>query len=200
MISYVRGELAEILEDAVVVEAGGIGYRIMVPASLFGELPPVGNEVKIYTHFQVKDDGFSLYGFFSREDVRFFRMLIGVGGIGPKGALGILGVLTPDELRFAVLAEDEQALMRAPGVRRKNEQRCIMELKDKLSLEEAVERKRAGGGNAGTAGQQEARDARDEAVQALAALGYSPSEAMRAVKSAEGTSVEELIRSALKQM
>ena len=197
MISYVKGELTEILEDAIVVETGGVGYNIMVPASLFRELPPVGRQVKIYTHFQVKEDAMSLYGFFAREDVRIFRMLIGVSGIGPKGALGILSVLTPDALRFAVLAEDVAAISKAPGVGKKTAQKCIIELKDKLSLQEAVEIKMAHN-QGGTSVVED--DPRDEALQALVALGYSASEAMRAVKAAQGDTVEDLIRSALKQM
>ena len=196
MISYIKGELTEILEDAIVVETGGVGYNIMVPASLFRELPPVGRQVKIYTHFQVKEDAMSLYGFFTREDVRIFRMLIGVSGIGPKGALGILSVLTPDDLRFAVLAEDVAAISKAPGVGKKTAQKCIIELKDKLSLQEAVEIKLAH--NQTSSAVED--DPRDEALQALVALGYSASEAMRAVKVAQGDTVEDLIRSALKQM
>lgn len=196
MISYIKGELTEILEDAIVVETSGVGYNIMVPASLFRELPPVGRQVKIYTHFQVKEDAMSLYGFFTREDVRIFRMLIGVSGIGPKGALGILSVLTPDDLRFAVLAEDVAAISKAPGVGKKTAQKCIIELKDKLSLQEAVEIKLAH--NQASSAVED--DPRDEALQALVALGYSASEAMRAVKVAQGDTVEDLIRSALKQM
>ncbi len=195
MISYIKGELAEIEEDTIVVEAGGIGYRILIPASLFQELPAVGRKVQIYTHFQVKEDSMSLYGFSCREDVRMFRMLIGVSGIGPKGALGILSVLSPDDLRFAVLAEDAAAIAKAPGIGRKTAQKCILELKDKLSLEEAV-RIKLDHGQAADA----AAGARDEAVQALAALGYSAAEAMRAVKLAEGETAEELIKSALKQI
>ena len=126
MISYIKGELTEILEDGVVVEASGVGYYIMVPASLFRELPKTGSPVKLFTHFQVKEDAMSLYGFFRRDDVRMFRMLIGVNGIGPKAALGILSVLTPDELRFAVLAEDAAAISRAPGIGKKTAQKFIL--------------------------------------------------------------------------
>ncbi|MCI8401235.1 MAG: Holliday junction branch migration protein RuvA [Lachnospiraceae bacterium] len=199
MISYIKGELTEILEDAIVVESGGVGYNIMVPASLFRELPAVGCLVKIYTHFQVKEDSMSLYGFFYRDDVRMFRMLIGVSGIGPKGALGILSVLTPDELRFAVLAEDAAAIARAPGIGKKTAQKCIIELKDKLSLEEAV-RLKQDHGKGRDAAPETAEDPKDEAMQALVALGYSASDAMRAIKAARGETVEELIRSALKQL
>ena len=125
-----------------------------------------------------------------------FRLLIGVSGIGPKGALGILSVLAPDDLRFAVLAEDAAAIARAPGIGKKTAQKCILELKDKLSLEEAVRLKTDHSQAAGSL-----PDApREEAVQALAALGYSASDAMRAVKQAEGETAEELIKSALKHM
>ena len=197
MISYIKGELTEILEDGVVVEASGVGYHIMVPASLFRELPKTGSPVRLFTHFQVKEDSMSLYGFFCRDDVRMFRMLIGVSGIGPKAALGILSVLTPDELRFAVLAEDAAAISRAPGIGKKTAQKCILELKDKLSLEEAVQRKLSHHAQAAT---DSTEAPRDEAVQALAALGYSAGEAMRAVKAASGDTVEELIKSALRQI
>lgn len=196
MISYIKGELTEVLEDTIVVETGGIGYNILIPASLFGELPAVGRKVQIYTHFQVKEDSMSLYGFSCREDVRMFRMLIGVSGIGPKGALGILSVLSPDDLRFAVLSEDAAAIAKAPGIGKKTAQKCILELKDKLSLEEAMRLKLDHSQAAGTVSDAP----REEAVQALAALGYSAAEAMRAVKLAQGETAEELIKSALKQI
>ncbi len=197
MISYIKGELTEILEDGVVVEASGVGYYIMVPASLFRELPKTGSPVKLFTHFQVKEDAMSLYGFFRRDDVRMFRMLIGVNGIGPKAALGILSVLTPDELRFAVLAEDAAAISRAPGIGKKTAQKCILELKDKLSLAEAIQLKLSQNAQASSENEEVYRD---EAVQALASLGYSASDAMRAVRAATGSSVEELIKSALRQI
>ena len=197
MISYIKGELTEILEDGVVVEASGVGYYIMVPASLFRELPKTGSPVKLFTHFQVKEDAMSLYGFFRRDDVRMFRMLIGVNGIGPKAALGILSVLTPDELRFAVLAEDAAAISRAPGIGKKTAQKCILELKDKLSLAEAIQLKLSQNAQAPSENEEVYRD---EAVQALASLGYSASDAMRAVRAATGSSVEEIIKSALRQI
>ena len=197
MSSYIKGELTEILEDGVVVEASGVGYYIMVPASLFRELPKTGSPVKLFTHFQVKEDAMSLYGFFRRDDVRMFRMLIGVNGIGPKAGLGILSVLTPDELRFAVLAEDAAAISRAPGIGKKTAQKCILELKDKLSLAEAIQLKLSQNAQASSENEEVYRD---EAVQALASLGYSASDAMRAVRAATGSSVEELIKSALRQI
>ena len=145
----------------------------------------------------MKEDAMSLYGFFRRDDVRMFRMLIGVNGIGPKAALGILSVLTPDELRFAVLAEDAAAISRAPGIGKKTAQKCILELKDKLSLAEAIQLKLSQNAQAPSENEEVYRD---EAVQALASLGYSASDAMRAVRAATGSSVEELIKSALRQI
>jgi len=104
VISYVKGSLAEKFEDSVVVEAGGIGYRIFVPTSVLEQLPKIGEIVKIYTYFSVREDAMSLYGFLSRQDMEMFRQLIGVNGVGPKSALGILSALSPDVLRLAVIS------------------------------------------------------------------------------------------------
>ena len=98
MISYIRGPLIEIDEDTIVVEAGGIGYNIRVPLSLLGELPGMGKEVRIYTYLQVREDAMSLYGFLNRQDLKMFKKLLGVSGIGPKGALGLLSAMRPDDL------------------------------------------------------------------------------------------------------
>ena len=110
MISYIRGPLEEKREDSVVVEAGNIGYRIFIPSSVLGELPGLGEEVKIYTYFSVREDGMSLFGFLSRQDLEMFRQLIGVNGVGPKSALGILSALKPDVLRLAVISGDAKAI------------------------------------------------------------------------------------------
>lgn len=141
-----------------------------------------------------------LYGFLTRDDLNVFKLLLGVSGIGPKGALAILTVMTPDDLRFAVLGEDAKAIAKAPGIGSKTAQRLILELKDKLKLEDVFERKAAHAkddpGNA-------LSGVKSEAVQALAALGYSSSEALKAVNGVELTpdiTVEEVLKAALKQM
>ena len=100
MISYIRGTLAEKNEDSAVVEAHGVGYQIFVPVPVLSELPPLGESVKIYTYFSVREDGMSLFGFLSRQDLAMFKQLIGVNGIGPKSALGILSALRPDVRRW----------------------------------------------------------------------------------------------------
>ena len=138
VISYIRGPLEEKREDSVVVEAGNIGYRIFIPSSVLGELPGLGEEVKIYTYFSVREDGMSLYGFLSKQDLEMFRQLIGVNGVGPKSALGILSALKPDVLRMAVLSGDAKAISKAPGVGAKTAQRIILDLKDKVKAEDVL--------------------------------------------------------------
>ena len=138
MISYVKGILAEKAKDRIVVESGMMGIGIFVPMSVLEVLPPLGEEVKIYTHLQVREDDMSLYGFLSRSDLEMFRQLLGVNGIGPKGALGILSALRPEDLRLAVMTGDAKAISRAPGVGAKTAQRIILDLKDKVQAEDLL--------------------------------------------------------------
>ncbi len=205
MIGYVRGilEYFDPEEGAAVVEAAGIGYQILLSGKDFDLLPPAGEEVRLYTHLQVREDAFLLYGFFTKEDRKLFRLLIGVSGIGPKGALGILGTLSADDLRFAVLADDAKAIAKAPGVGLKTAQKLILELKDKLSLEEAFEARLAGEKEKLPKQDSDLSRARSEAAEALTALGYSSSDALRAVRKAEvteGMSTEDILKTALKYM
>lgn len=202
MISYIKGELTEIFENVIVIEnSSGIGMNITVPESVLARMPAVGSEVKIYTYLHVKEDALTLYGFLNKDDLNVFRLLITVNGIGPKGALGILSTITPDDLRFAVLSDDVKAISAAPGIGAKTAQKLIIELKDKLSLSEAFEMKLShneSGKEAAAAG-----DARSDAIQALTALGYGRSEAVRAVsliENAEGMDSEALLKEALRKL
>ena len=202
MYSYIKGELSEIVaENHIVVENGGIGYNIYIPGQVLSLLPGVGEEVKIYTYLCVREDAFILYGFLTRDDLNVFKLLIGVSGIGPKGALAILSVMSTDDLRFAVLSDDAKAIAKAPGVGNKTAQRLIIELKDKLILEDAFEQK--------LSHTQEAvsgiglKGIRNEAVEALVSLGYSSTEALKVLRDIEITedsSVEDILKLALKQM
>ncbi len=201
MYSYIRGTLADVEEELIVVEAGGIGYNIYITGQVFDYLPPVGSEIKVYTYLSVREDAMLLYGFLTKEDLKFFKLLIGVNGIGPKGALGILSAMSADDLRFAVLADDAKAIAKAPGIGAKTAQRLILELKDKISLEDAFEQKLAHTEEA--AAVNSAKGVQNEAVQALVALGYGATEALRAVNAVEisdGMEVEELLKAALKNM
>lgn len=200
MYSYLKGELVEILDDTIVVEVNNIGYNVHIPASMIDNFTGTGQKIKIYTYLHVKEELMELYGFLTRDDLNIFKLLLGVSGIGPKGALAILTVMTPDDLRFAVLGEDAKAIAKAPGIGSKTAQRLILELKDKLKLEDVFEQKAADvaidQGNA-------LSGVKSEAVQALTALGYSSSEALKAVNGVALTpdiTVEEVLKAALKQM
>ncbi len=199
MYSYMKGELVEIVEDKVVIEVNNIGYNIYIPTSMIDNFNQIGQTVKIYTYLYIKEDMMKLYGFLTKDDLNIFKLLLGVNGIGPKGALAILAVMTPDDLRFAVLGEDEKAIAKAPGIGTKTAKRLILELKDKLKLEDAFERKME---HVETE-QANATGVKSEAIQALIALGYSSTEALKAVNRVEITAditVEELLKAALKQM
>ena len=152
MISYVKGPLMAIEEDVIVVEAGHVGLAIHVPVSLLPELPGMGKEVTVYTYFQVREDAMTLYGFLHSQDRDMFRQLLGVNGIGPKGALGILSVLRPDDLRLAIVSEDVKALAKAPGIGNKTAQRLILDLKDKISMDDVLGNMAGGAGIRGRPG------------------------------------------------
>lgn len=200
MISYIKGLLVETFEDTIVVEAGNIGYNIHVPLSLLERLPKIGHEVKVFTYFQVREDAMSLYGFLSRQDLDMFKQLIGVNGIGPKGALGVLSTLTPDSLRMAIISGDAKAISKAPGIGVKTAQRVILDLKDRVHIEDMLPQEAemetpGGGGLVGQTGK--------EAMEALVALGYSGSEAAKAVRQVEITdemTVEDVLKASLKHL
>lgn len=202
MYSYIKGELVEVIgSDLIVVEANNIGYNIRIPSQVIDYLPGIGSDVKIYTYLYVREDAYILYGFLTRDDLEVFKLLITVSGIGPKGALAILSVMSTDDLRFAVLGDDAKAISKAPGVGSKTAQRLIIELKDKLSLEDAFEHKL----NANELAQQKnpVTGKKNEAVEALVSLGYSSSEALKVLNNIEitdDTQVEDILKAALKQM
>ncbi len=199
MIAYIKGELSEVTEETIVVENNGIGYEVIVPFSVIHQLPSSGNQVKIYTYMYVREDAMKLYGFLRKDDLNVFKLLITVNGIGPKGALGILSVITPDDLRFAVLSDDVKTISKAPGIGTKTAKKLILELKDKLKLEEAFETKLSHTEEG--VGSVSRENIRNEAVMALVALGYSNVDALKAVRQVELTetmTVEELLKKSLK--
>ena len=203
MYAYIKGTLEEFAEDAVIVEAGGIGYNIKVSTTTADLLPGIGSEVKIYTYTLVREDAFSLYGFLTRDDLDIFKKLITVSGIGPKGGLAILSVMSADALRFAVMAGDSKAIAKAPGIGAKTAERVILDLRDKISVEDTLRSvgtaKDAAGAAAGTADNMMKR----EAIEALVALGYSASDATAAVKKVEigeDATSESILKMALKYM
>ena len=200
MISYIKGELVELTENAIVLDHDGMGFLIMMPASILAKLPAIGSELKVHTYLYVKEDALDLYGFLTKDDLKVFRLLITVSGIGPKGALAILSTMSPDDLRFAVLAGDSKTISKAPGIGSKTAQKLIIELKDKLKIEDVLD----GGADGGYEPQSYMGDtAAVEAVMALTALGYSSADATRAVRQVDGGAdmdSEALLKAALKKL
>ena len=203
MISFLRGEVAQVLPDRVVVEVGGVGFEVLVSVRDAADMPPAGEDVKLYTYMSVSEDAIRLYGFLSQDDLNVYKTLITVSGVGPKAALGILGVLSANDVRFAVFSEDDKALAKAPGIGGKTAKKLILELKDKLKLEDAIQGADARFQSA-EASSSAAIDAElADAVQALTALGYSNSEALRAVRKVKVTeemSTQDILKQALKQI
>ncbi len=199
MYSYIKGTLEEIYEDYIVIENGGIGYQIRVPMRMTDGLLRRGEQVKVYTYLYVREDAFSLFGFPSRDELAMFQLLLNVSGIGPRGALALLSSLSANEIRFAVVSEDVKTISKAPGIGKKTAQRLIIELKDKISLEDALD----------TA--QDTVDVlpvnnnvvRKEAMEALTALGYSAADAaatLSGIEITEDSDVETVLKQALKNM
>ncbi len=202
MIHYIKGELVALEEDKAIVDVGGVGYGIFMSVQSMSMLPPVGDEVRIYTYLNVKEDAMQLFGFLTRDDLQVFKLLIGVNGIGPKGGQAILSVLSPDDLRFAVLAGDAKAIAAAPGIGKKTAEKIILELRDKLRIEDALEHT-VSSGDVSAGGRHAGSEIQSEAVQALVALGYGSTEALKAVKKveiSENADVEDVLKQALKHM
>ena len=206
MYAYLKGTLEEIAEDNIVVEVANIGYNVKVSTTTTEVLPGIGSEVKIYTYTLVREDSFSLYGFLTRDDLEIFKKLITVNGIGPKVGLAILSVMNADALRFAIMAGDAKSIAKAPGVGNKTAERVILDLRDKISLEDTLHGlggpvENAGSTLTGSAGTDNMM--RKEAIEALVAPGYSASDATSAVKKVEvteDTTVESILKAALKHM
>ena len=200
MIAFVRGTAVDMTENSVIVEAGGIGYEIYMTGTDLSQIH-MGEEVKIHTYFNVRENAMQLYGFRSKDDLQMFKLLLGVNGVGPKAAVGVLAGITADELRFAILSDDVKTLSKAPGIGKKTAQKLILELKDKMKLEDAFELKLAHEQEKAVAGLGEISDGRQEAVEALVALGYSSTDALRAVRKVTDVApddVEGLLKAALK--
>lgn len=201
MIAYLQGIVVEVTETKVILDVNSIGFQVFISARDAQAMPGRGEEVRIYTYLNVKEDAMQLFGFLAQDDLDMYKLLLGVNGIGPKAAMGVFSALTADDLRFAVLSDDVKTISKAPGIGAKTAKKLILELKDKLSLEDAFERKLAGA--ALSASDEDINDARTEAVQALTALGYSNSDALKAVRKAEiseDMDTETILKLALKQM
>ncbi len=202
MIGRIRGMLVDKSPAQALVECAGLGYEVDIPYTTFFHLPETGGEVTLHTHFSVREDAQSLYGFAARVDRDLFRLLIKVNGVGPKLALAILSGLDADQFIRCVQAKDTKALVKLPGVGKKTAERLLIEMTDRIGQLEGQfnlsEARVSDMADAAVA----APNATEEAESALIALGYKPQEAARVVSQVvqDGMTREELIRSALKSM
>ncbi len=196
MYAYFIGKIAVIYPDRVVLENNGIGYNIFMPAGDIEQVG-IGEEVKIFTFTSVREDAFILYGFLEQTELDFFKLLLGVNGIGPKAAINILGSTSIDNLQVAIIAQDSKTLSKVPGIGSKTAARIILDLKDKVTGEDILGLVNSSADKKTASPQSSVRN---EALEALTALGYSSSEAMRAVNKIEITedmSPDDLVRQAL---
>ncbi|MCR4586435.1 MAG: Holliday junction branch migration protein RuvA [Lachnospiraceae bacterium] len=198
MYAYIKGILAAKKSDRIIVEAGGIGYNVFFPAGRIMMLPKNGSEICVYTYTSVREDAIKLYGFSSEDDLELFIQLTGVSGVGPKAAQALLSELTAAEIRMAILGEDIKTLCKAQGVAKKTAERIIVDLKGRVSVEDAV-----GLADISEIKEETTDAAVVEAVEALTALGYSAKEARAAAikakeEGAEGS--EDVLKAALRYL
>lgn len=199
MFYYLDGTVAELLPYLAVIDCGGVGYACKTTNNTLSRLKK-GQKGRVYTYLNVGEGIFDLYGFATQNELNSFKMLLGVSGVGPKAALAILSVGTPETLAIAIVTGDEKALTAAPGIGKKIAQRIILELKDKMAKETAAGLDFSGG--KGTPAAPVFSSKATEAAQALAVLGYSSQEAAAALKGidVEGLPLEEIIRQSLRKM
>jgi len=198
MYAYIKGSLEEKLKDSIVVETGGIGYKIYVSEQTMDKLGELGEKVKIYTHYHVREDNISLYGFLSNEELKMFELLIQVSGIGAKTAIVMLSNISPSEFAIAVISNDIKTLTKIPGVGSKSAQRIVLELKDKLKTEDAISKNTEDLPTDNTIDNEKV----EEATQALQILGYNKGEVKKVIEKlkVKDLSIEDIIKQALKQL
>ena len=197
MISYIKGKLEIKAKDYIVVDVGGIGYKIFMSETAINELEK-GKEVKVYTYMRVREDDISLYGFLNNEELVTFELLISVGGVGAKSAITILSNITPSKFALAVITNDVNTLKKLPGIGAKTAARIILELKDKMKTEQSIEESK----------NEEIKEAivldnkANDALEALCVLGYTKKDVENVIAKIDTSklTVEEIIRQGLKYL
>ncbi|MBR6274844.1 MAG: Holliday junction branch migration protein RuvA [Lachnospiraceae bacterium] len=186
MISFLEGKLEYADLSVAVLNCGGVGYEININASDLEKLPACGTELRIYTFLSISENtGAMLYGFLTKDELDMFRLLITVNGVGPRVAKTMLGGMNPDTLRFAILSDDAKTIAKAPGIGAKTAGKIILDLKDKVNLMDAFEKKLEN--TKEEAVESGLSQAKEDAVLALVSLGYSRTESLQAVKKVEIT-------------
>ena len=205
MFYYIKGTLAVLDPLFAVIDAGGVGYKLTISSTTYNSLPNLHSskepEVKLFTHMAVREDGVELFGFYTHAELSTFKMLTGVSGVGPKAAMAILSVFTPEKFALAVCSDDTKAIAKANGVGAKTAARIILELQDKLMKETPAEVLAGGSVQTPVKGGAAQKGALSEAQEALTVLGYTRSEATSALQGIDPTiGLEEIIKQALKKL
>lgn len=201
MIGFVNGEIEDMYEDRILVDCGFMGYNIFVCNNVL-QACSIGQEVKLYTYLSVREDAMNLFGFLSKDELKVFKLLITVNGIGPKGALAILSIMSPNDLRYAVMTEDSKLISKAPGVGIKTAQKVILELKDKLDID-ILTRITDEIDTTYHDNNIQKDEIVSEATEALVSLGYTQKEITRVIKSCDLSScntTEDVIKIVLKNI
>lgn len=197
MFAYIKGSLEDKGSNYVVIDVQGIGYKIFVSSKVIDEIGEIGNIVKVHTHYHVREDNISLYGFLNNEELRMFELLLSVSGIGAKSAIAMLSAISPSSFALAVITNDVSKLVKIPGIGSKTAARIVLELKDKLKTEQAVAENEEFKGILNTIDEENT----DEAIAALQVLGYTKYEIAKAIgkiPNLKELNLEEIIKNALK--
>lgn len=195
MLAYIKGTLEMKLTDYVVIDAGGLGYKVYMSTTGMEKLGNIGDKVKVYTYYRVREDDISIFGFNTNEELRMFELLISVSGVGAKTALTLIAVSDPSEFAIAVVSDDVSYLTRIPGIGAKSAQRIILELKDKMKKENAISQIKDTKVKAAVVDNNKV----EEAITALQVLGYNKKEIEKAFMKIDkkDLSTEELIKKGL---
>lgn len=198
MISFLKGNLESKNIDYIIIEVGGIGYKVYMSSNSINKLGEVGSTIKVHTYMRVREDDISLYGFCSNEELRMFEQLISVSGVGAKSAISILSNISPSSFALAIITGDINTLKKLPGIGAKSAQRMVLELKDKMKTQEAIEIEDINVGLIENQGNDKARDA----IEALQVLGYARKdiEIVLSKIDVKNLSVEEIIKNGLKYL
>jgi len=207
MFYYLNGKLTHLEANLAVIDVGGVGYKLTISGTTYDAMPPNRSvseppTVRLYTYMAVREDGIELFGFASETELSSFKLLISVSGVGPKAAMSILSLLTPEKFALAVCTEDKKTIAKANGIGPKTAARVILELKDKLMKEHAGEDFSALPTQNAELSPRGARGKLSEATDALVVLGYSRAEAANVLKDipTESLELEEIIRLCLKKL
>lgn len=194
MLAYIKGELTQATNEYVVIEAGGLGYKVFMPETAIEKLGNIGEIVKVHTYYRVREDDISIFGFNTQEELRMFELLLSVSGVGAKTAVVIISTIEPSDFALAVISEDVSELVKIPGIGKKSAQRIVLELKDKLKKDAiSVEADKKVNTKA-----QRNEDV-EEAMSALQVLGYNKKEIEKVFEKLDKTDlgIEDLIKKGL---